>query len=279
MRWVSTSAAAGFQAVAVAPASSINPRRVTRVSRHQFEARKAVGLWLKLKVRVHTPSARPADQSVAKRAGLPKNDHGTSCSFSTTSTSACSGGRRWRRWLRRNESLKSGRAGSGSAAVLIQQHADQSHLSGLLCRYWKQDAQPLHDSLSERHRGWHRACLGGKGESPKDGISSASLVLRGGATVDPIVAVNSWGAVVRPDCGRLWAADLALAGEIDRQPPIPDAGLDRKDFSQCATAISGANTTTAVIATDAALDKGGCWRFVLPTLEDNVAAGITPIEG
>ena len=163
--------------------------------------------------------------------------------------------------------------------MLIQQHADQSHLSGLLCRYWKQDAQPLHDSLSERHRGWHRACLGGKGESPKDGISSASLVLRGGATVDAIVAVNSWGAVVRPDCGRLWAADLALAGEIDRQPPIPDAGLDRKDFSQCATAISGANTTTAVIANDAAPDKGGCWRFVLPTLEDNVAAGITPIEG
>ena len=77
-------------------------------------------------------------------------------------------------------------------------------------------------------------------------------------------------------CGR---PILALAGEIDRQPPIPDAGLDRKDFSQCATAISGANTTTAVIATDAALDKGGCWRFVLPTLEDNVATGITPIEG
>ena len=99
------------------------------------------------------------------------------------------------------------------------------------------------------------AGLGATAGRLKGGIGSASLALAGGAMVGAIVAVNSWGATVRPDCGRLWAADLALAGEIDRQPPIPDAALDPEDFSQCGAAIPGANTTIAVVATDAALDK------------------------
>ena len=45
----------------------------------------------------------------------------------------------------------------------------------------------------------------------KGGIGTASLVLADGATVGAIVAVNSWGSTVRPDCGRFWAAELALA--------------------------------------------------------------------
>src|SRR5437660_850511 len=97
----------------------------------------------------------------------------------------------------------------------------------------------------------------------KGGIGSASLKLTGGAKVGAIVAVNSWGATVRPDCGRLWAADLALAGEIDRQPAVPDMALDPEDFSQCGAAIPRANTTIAVVATDAALDKGGCRRLAI----------------
>src|SRR5205823_6452033 len=64
------------------------------------------------------------------------------------------------------------------------------------------------------------AGLGATAGCLKGGIGSASLALAGGAIVGAIVAVNSWGAVVRPDCGRLWAADLALAGEIAPKPPI-----------------------------------------------------------
>src|SRR6516164_588209 len=56
------------------------------------------------------------------------------------------------------------------------------------------------------------AGLGATAGRLKGGIGSASLVLAGGAIVGAIVAVNSWGATVRPDCGRLWAADLARAG-------------------------------------------------------------------
>jgi L-aminopeptidase/D-esterase-like protein len=111
----------------------------------------------------------------------------------------------------------------------------------------------------------------------KGGIGSASLVLADGGTVGAIVAVNSWGATVRPDCGRLWAADLALVDEIDRQPPIADAAIDPEDFSQCGSAQPGANTTIAVVATDAALDKGGCRRLAIMA-QDGLARAIRPVH-
>jgi L-aminopeptidase/D-esterase-like protein len=74
------------------------------------------------------------------------------------------------------------------------------------------------------------AGLGATAGRLKGGIGSASLRLTGGPMVGAIVAVNSWGATVRPDCGRFWAADLALSGEIDPQPAAPEAGLDPEDF-------------------------------------------------
>jgi L-aminopeptidase/D-esterase-like protein len=119
--------------------------------------------------------------------------------------------------------------------------------------------------------------LGARAGRLKGGIGSASFALADGATVGAIVAVNSWGAVVRPHCGRFWAADLALAGEIDRQPPIPDVVLDPEDFSQCGAAVPGANTTIAVVATDAALDKGGCGRLAI-IAQDRLARPIRPVH-
>jgi L-aminopeptidase/D-esterase-like protein len=121
------------------------------------------------------------------------------------------------------------------------------------------------------------AGLGATAGRLKGGIGSASLVLAGGATVGAIVAVNCWGAVVRPDCGRLWGADLALAGEIDRQPASPETALDPEDFSQCGAAIPGANTTIAAVATDAALDKGGCRRLAIMA-QDGLARAIRPVH-
>jgi L-aminopeptidase/D-esterase-like protein len=121
------------------------------------------------------------------------------------------------------------------------------------------------------------AGLGATAGRIKGGIGSASLALADGAMVGAIVAVNSWGALVRPDCGRFWAADFALAGEIDRQPVIPEAALDPEDFSQCGAAVPGANTTIAVVATDAALDKGGCRRLAIMA-QDGLARAIRPVH-
>ena len=119
------------------------------------------------------------------------------------------------------------------------------------------------------------AGLGAKAGRLKGGIGSASLRLEDGAMVGAVVAVNSWGSVVRADSGRLWAAELALAGEIDPQPAAGDGPLDPEDFSACAAAVAGANTTIAVVATDAPLDKSGCRRLSIMA-QDGLAQAIRP---
>ena len=126
------------------------------------------------------------------------------------------------------------------------------------------------------------AGLGARAGRLKGGIGSASVVLAGGITVGAIVAVNSWGSAVRSDGGRFWAADLALPGEIDSQPAIGDAALDPEDFRECKALAPGddttiANTTIAVVATDAALDKGGCRRLAIMA-QDGLARAIRPIH-
>jgi L-aminopeptidase/D-esterase-like protein len=119
------------------------------------------------------------------------------------------------------------------------------------------------------------AGLGAKAGRLKGGVSSTSLRLADGAMVGAIVAVNSWGAVVRPDNGRLWAADQALPDEIPPQPPASDRPLDPADFSACAPGTAGANTTIAVVATDAALDKSQCRRLAIMA-QDGLAQAIRP---
>jgi L-aminopeptidase/D-esterase-like protein len=126
------------------------------------------------------------------------------------------------------------------------------------------------------------AGLGATAGRLKGGVGSASLHLAGGATVGAIVAVNSWGSAMRPDCGRFWAADLALAGEIDPQPAIPERSVDLEDLSGCGAIAPAANTTIAVVATDAALDKRGCRRLAIMA-QDGLARAIrpahTPLDG
>jgi L-aminopeptidase/D-esterase-like protein len=119
------------------------------------------------------------------------------------------------------------------------------------------------------------AGLGATAGGLKGGLGSASLQLAGGVTVGALVAVNSWGAVVRPDCGRLWAAELALPGEIMAQPAVPEAVLDAEDFSGCGGLVAGANTTIAVVATDMPLDKSGCRRLAIMA-QDGLAQAIRP---
>lgn len=118
------------------------------------------------------------------------------------------------------------------------------------------------------------AGLGAKAGRLKGGLGTASLRLDTGETVGALVAVNSWGSVVRPDCGRFWAADYALAGEIPPQP-IPGAPLDPEDYSACAAPAPAANTTIAVVATDAPMDKSRCRRLAIMA-QDGLSRAIRP---
>ena len=119
------------------------------------------------------------------------------------------------------------------------------------------------------------AGLGATAGALKGGLGSASLGLADGVTVGAIVAVNCVGAVVRPDCGRFWAAELALPGEIDPQPATPGAPLDLDDLSACGSLLAGANTTIALVATDATLDKSSCRRLAIMA-QDGLTRAIRP---
>jgi L-aminopeptidase/D-esterase-like protein len=121
------------------------------------------------------------------------------------------------------------------------------------------------------------AGLGARAGRLKGGIGSASLVLADGAAVGAIVAVNSWGSTVWPDCGRFWAADEGQPGEIDPQPAVPDTPFDPEDLSECKAVAPAANTTIAVVATDLALDKNGCRRLAIMA-QDGLARAIRPIH-
>jgi L-aminopeptidase/D-esterase-like protein len=119
------------------------------------------------------------------------------------------------------------------------------------------------------------AGLGAKAGRLKGGIGSASFRLSEGGTIGAVVAVNSWGSAVRPDCGRFWAAELALPDEIPVQPPLPLTPLDPEDFSGCAGSVVGANTAIAVVATDLPLNKAGCRRLAIMA-QDGLAQAIRP---
>lgn len=119
------------------------------------------------------------------------------------------------------------------------------------------------------------AGLGAKAGRLKGGVGSASVRLSSGETVGALVVVNSWGAAVRPDRGRFLAAEFALAGEIPPQPAVPDAPLDAEDFSACAAPASTANTTIAIVATDAPLTKASCRRLAIMA-QDGLARAIRP---
>ncbi len=170
----------------------------------------------------------------------------------------------------------------GQARVPIVPAAILFDLNFPTRRHWV--GEPPHRGLGYRAvgTGGKEFALGNAGAGPgakagrlKGGIGSASLRLADGGTVGALVAVNSWGSAVWPDCGRLWAAELALPGEIPPQPPLPDAPIDPEDFSACAAPVAGANTTIAVVATDLPLDKPGCRRLAIMA-QDGLAQAIRP---
>ncbi len=110
----------------------------------------------------------------------------------------------------------------------------------------------------------------------KGGLGSASAVLRSGVTVGALVAVNALGQVTVGESPHFWAAPFEEADEfgglgVATDPPGPPA-----------TKLGFDNTTIAVVATDARLDKAGATRLAIAA-HDGMARAIvpshTPIDG
>jgi len=111
----------------------------------------------------------------------------------------------------------------------------------------------------------------------KGGLGSASAELADGTRVGALVAVNSVGrTTVSVDRPHFWSAPFERDGEFgglgwpDRMPP--DAGDIRLKYD---IPMERANTTIAVVATDAALSKAQARRLAV-SAHDGMARAIWP---
>jgi L-aminopeptidase/D-esterase-like protein len=114
----------------------------------------------------------------------------------------------------------------------------------------------------------------------KGGIGSTSLDLGGGLIVGALVATNPVGSATLPGTDVYWAWPFEIDGEyggrtpdgpIDARDPMPEdgrlAGLGRLQ--------PGANTTLAVVATNAALSRGEAKRMAIMA-QDGIARAVRP---
>lgn len=114
----------------------------------------------------------------------------------------------------------------------------------------------------------------------KGGLGSASLVLDNGTTIGALVAANPMGSVTTPGERHFWAAPFEIDGEFGDLGPDPASGLgraleSRKMQSMRARAEERANTTIAIVATDAVLTKSQCLR-VATAAHDGIGRAIVP---
>ena len=114
----------------------------------------------------------------------------------------------------------------------------------------------------------------------KGGLGSASLVLDNGITVGALVAANPVGSVTTPGEGHFWAAPFEIDAEFGGAGPDPASGLgrhldNRKFAAMRLAAAERANTTIAIVATDAVLDKAACHRLASAT-HDGIARAVVP---
>lgn len=112
----------------------------------------------------------------------------------------------------------------------------------------------------------------------KGGLGSASGVFEG-FTVGALVALNPVGSCINPASNDLWARPFELNGEFGPVPPPPDtpAPLTPMGGSKLEARAAGANTTIAVVATDAVLSKAQAHRMAIMAA-DGMTRAIRPIH-
>lgn len=118
--------------------------------------------------------------------------------------------------------------------------------------------------------GSHGAGTGATLASYKGGLGSASCVLPSGHTVGALVAANALGDATTGD--HFWAAPWEIGEEFGGRgmaqaipPGLPATKL----------ASHNANTTIAIVATDAALDQSQCTRLATAA-HDGMARALVP---
>ncbi len=117
----------------------------------------------------------------------------------------------------------------------------------------------------------------------KGGLGSASLVLESGVTVGALVAVNALGRATMPDGRHFLAGALEIGDEFGGLGPGPERlPLIGPGYLKGFDPDPGTNTTIAIVATDAALDKPAATRMAAAA-HDGLARALypshTPFDG
>lgn len=121
------------------------------------------------------------------------------------------------------------------------------------------------------------AGAGAKSGGLKGGVGTASVVLADGHVVGALVIVNSFGSAIDPSTCRFHAQYLQIGNEF---------GLTPGTESVCGTKVSAAsstdrphamNTTIAVVATNAPLDKTEASKMAA-VAQDGLARAIHPVH-
>jgi L-aminopeptidase/D-esterase-like protein len=123
------------------------------------------------------------------------------------------------------------------------------------------------------------AGLGARAGGLKGGLGSASTYSPDGVQLGALVAVNSFGSAVLPGSDRFWAWPLEMGDEFGGLgPPSPGWRGEAEMPLPPNFAVSPmANTTIAVVAVNAALDKAQALRLAIMA-QDGLARAIRPIH-
>jgi D-aminopeptidase len=109
----------------------------------------------------------------------------------------------------------------------------------------------------------------------KGGLGSASAKTREGHTVGAIVAVNACGSVTVGTSRHFWAAPFEQGNEFGGCGPA--ASVPPEALVPHAKGRPGENTTIALVATDASLDKAQCLQLAVMA-QDGLARAIYPVH-
>ncbi len=137
-------------------------------------------------------------------------------------------------------------------------------------------AQALADAHEMFDLGTSGAGTGATSPRVKGGLGSASTQLDSGHTVGALVVANPIGDPLIPDTRHFWAWADEMEGEFGEMgpPTLVPRPVDWRD-TKAGHRVQGGNTVIAVVATDAALDKGGLKRLAVAA-HDGIARAVRP---
>ena len=150
--------------------------------------------------------------------------------------------------------------------------------------------QEAYESASEEFQ--LGSCGAGTGATTavlKGGLGSASLIMPNGVVVGALVVVNPHGSVIAPGGNNFWAAPFEMNDEfgglgvsirhdaytLPRNEKLKAYEAQFPDSLMTGVTPQGMNTTIAIVATNAAMDKAQLKRLAV-SAQDGMARAIVP---